>query len=119
MRATALDLLENGTRNAQRLESSGSFDEFHPIGRNPFYKKQEDGSLRHETELIVDQGIEFIRNQPAGKPFARMWFNVMQRMSGGFSEALSIDGMYEEAEILPPRLNDPKIFQAQPDFCSD
>ena len=26
------------------------FDEFHPIGRNPFYKEQEDGSLRHETE---------------------------------------------------------------------
>ena len=33
------------------------FDEFEAIGRNPFYKKQADGSLRHTTELIVDRGI--------------------------------------------------------------
>ena len=100
------------------------FDEFHPIGRNPFYKKQEDGSLRHETELIVDQGIEFIRNQPAGKPFAlNMWFNACHAEDGDrrpgighFPWPRAVDGMYEEAEILPPRLNDPKIFQAQPDF---
>ena len=30
------------------------FDEFKSIGRTPFYKKQPDGSLRHETEVIVD-----------------------------------------------------------------
>ena len=59
------------------------FDEFHPIGRNPFYKKQEDGTLRHETELIVDRGIEFIENQPRGKPFAlNMWFNACHAEDG-------------------------------------
>ena len=48
----------------------------------PFYKKQEDGTLRHETELIVDRGIEFIENQPRGKPFALIHGSipVMQRM---------------------------------------
>ena len=39
------------------------FDQFEAIGRNPFYKPQPDGSLRHETELIVDRGIEFIQSQ--------------------------------------------------------
>ncbi|MEM7231766.1 MAG: sulfatase-like hydrolase/transferase, partial [Planctomycetota bacterium] len=46
------------------------FDVFQAIGRNPFYKKQKDGSLRHETEVIVDRGIEFIESQPKDKPFA-------------------------------------------------
>ncbi|MCZ6672526.1 MAG: sulfatase-like hydrolase/transferase, partial [Verrucomicrobia bacterium] len=53
------------------------FDEFEAIFRNPFYKKQPDGSLRHETEIIVDRGIEFIQNQSQGQPFAlNMWFNA-------------------------------------------
>ena len=53
------------------------FDEFQAIGRNPYYKKQPDGNLRHETELIVDRGIAFLESQPKGKPFAlNMWFNA-------------------------------------------
>jgi arylsulfatase A-like enzyme len=100
------------------------FDEFHPIGRNPFYKKQEDGTLRHETELIVDRGIEFIKNQPKNKPFAmNMWFNACHAEDGDrrpgighFPWPRAMDGMYEEDEISPPRLNDPQIFEKQPDF---
>lgn len=100
------------------------FDEFHPIGRNPFYKKQEDGTLRHETELIVDRGIEFIENQPRDKPFAmNMWFNACHAEDGDrrpgighFPWPRAMDGMYEEDEIAPPRLNDPEIFEKQPGF---
>ena len=100
------------------------FDEFHPIGRNPFYKEQEDGSLRHETELIVDRGIEFLKNQPKDKPFAlNMWFNACHAEDGDrrpgighFPWPRAMDGMYEEDEIAPPKLNDPKIFDSQPDF---
>jgi arylsulfatase A-like enzyme len=100
------------------------FDEFFPIGRNPFYKKQEDGTLRHETELIVDRGIEFIENQPKDKPFAmNMWFNACHAEDGDrrpgighFPWPRAMDGMYEEDEISPPRLNDPEIFEKQPDF---
>lgn len=100
------------------------FDEFHPIGRNPFYKKQEDGTLRHETELIVDRGIEFIENQPKDKPFAmNMWFNACHAEDGDrrpgighFPWPRAMDGMYEADEIAPPRLNDPEIFEKQPDF---
>ncbi|MEM9017577.1 MAG: sulfatase-like hydrolase/transferase, partial [Verrucomicrobiota bacterium] len=51
-------------------DQAAHFDEFEAISRNPFYKEQADGSLRHETELIVDRGIEFIQEQPEGKPFA-------------------------------------------------
>jgi len=53
------------------------FDVFEAIGRNPYYKRQPDGSLRHETELIIDRGIEFVRSQPQERPFAiNLWFNA-------------------------------------------
>ncbi len=100
------------------------FDEFEAIGRNPFYKKQLDGSLRHATELIVDRGIEFVKNQPKGKPFAlNMWFNACHAEDGDrrpgighFAWPRAVDGMYDDVEMYPPRLNDPAIFDAQPDF---
>ena len=100
------------------------FDVFQRIGRNPFYKKQPDGSLRHETELIVDRGIEFLENHPKGQPFAlNMWFNACHAEDsdrrpgiGHFPWPRAVDGLYEKDEIAPPRLNDPKIFENQPTF---
>ncbi|QXD26038.1 sulfatase-like hydrolase/transferase [Opitutia bacterium ISCC 51] len=100
------------------------FDEFEAIGRNPFYKEMPDGSLRHETELIVDRGIEFIQNQPKGQPFAlNMWFNACHAEDGDrrpgighFPWPRAVDGMYEDITIAPPRLDDPDIFDRLPDF---
>ncbi len=100
------------------------FDEFEAISRNPYYKKQPDGSLRHETELIVDRGIEFLKTQPKGKPFAlNMWFNACHAEDsdrrpgiGHFPWPRAVDGMYEDVTIAPPRLNAPEIFDGQPDF---
>ena len=100
------------------------FDEFEAIGRNPFYKKQPDGSLRHETELIVDRGIEFVGQQPHDKPFAlNLWFNACHAEDsdrrpgiGHFPWPRAVDGMYDLVNVYPPSLNDPAIFDAQPDF---
>ena len=100
------------------------FDEFQAIGRNPFYKKQPDGSLRHETELIVDRGIDFIKSQPKNKPFAlNMWFNACHAEDsdrrpgiGHFPWPRAVDGLYEDVAIAPPRLNDPSIFDSLPGF---
>ncbi len=100
------------------------FDEFEAIGRNPYYKQQPDGSLRHETELIVDRGIQFIESQPKNKPFAlNLWFNACHAEDndrrpgiGHFPWPRAVDGMYENVEIAPPRLNEPVIFDALPEF---
>ena len=100
------------------------FDQFEAIGRNPFYKKQPDGSLRHETEVIVDRGIEFVKSQPKDKPFAlNMWFNACHAEDGDrrpgighFAWPRAVDGMYDDVQIAPPRLNDPAVFDALPDF---
>ena len=106
------------------FKASDYFEVYDPIGRNPFYKKQPDGSLRHETDLIVDKGIEFIKSQPKDKPFAlNMWFNACHAEDGDrrpgighFPWPFSANGLYAEDEMAPPRLNDPKIFESQPDF---
>ncbi|MDF1824623.1 MAG: sulfatase-like hydrolase/transferase [Verrucomicrobiales bacterium] len=103
------------------------FDEFEAIGRNPFYKEQPDGSLRHETEVIVDRGVEFLKRQPKGKPFAlNMWFNACHAEDGDrrpgighFAWPRAVDGLYEDTEMYPPRLNDPEIFNSQPDFLKN
>ena len=100
------------------------FDEFQSISRNPFFKKQADGSIRHETEVIVDQGIDFVKSQPKGKPFAlNMWFNSCHAEDGDrrpgighFAWPRAVDGMYDDITIAPPKLNDPAIFDALPDF---
>lgn len=100
------------------------FDEIEVIGRNPFYKKMPDGSLRHETDLIVDKGIEFVKNQPEGKPFAlNLWFNACHAEDsdrrpgiGQFPWPESANGMYDGLTMAPPRLHDPAIFEALPDF---
>ena len=103
---------------------SDHFDEFEAIGRNPFYKKQPDGSLRHETEVIVDRGIDFVKSQPKDKPFAlNMWFNACHAEDGDrrpgighFAWPRTVDGMYDDIQIAAPRLNAPEIFNGLPDF---
>jgi choline-sulfatase len=127
-------LRENGYRTGyfgkwhakmpQGFRQNAHFDEFEAIGRNPYYKMQPDGSLRHETELIVDRGIEFVKNQPKDEPFAlNMWFNACHAEDGDrrpgighFPWPRAVDGMYEDVDVYPPKLNDPAIFDAQPDF---
>ena len=103
------------------------FDEFEAIGRNPFYKEQSDGSLRHETELIVDRGIDFLKNHPKDKPFAlNMWFNACHAEDsdrrpgiGHFPWPRAVDGMFDDYKMPLPRLNDPGIFEKQPPFLQN
>lgn len=100
------------------------FDEFEAIGRNPFFKKQADGSLRHETDLIIDRGIEFLKSQPKDQAFAlNLWFNACHAEDsdrrpgiGHFAWPQSANGLYDDLYINPPRLADPAIFESLPNF---
>ncbi len=112
------------TRMPKGNRPDSHFDVFEPVSRNPFYKQMPDGSLRHETELIVDKGIEFVKSQPEGKPFAvNMWFNACHAEDsdrrpgiGHFPWPRAVDGMYEDIEISRGKLDKASILDAQPDF---
>ena len=52
-----------------------------------------------------------------------MWFNACHAEDsdrrpgiGHFPWPRAMDGMYESDEIALPRLNDPEVFNSQPDF---
>lgn len=103
------------------------FDVFQKISRNPYFKEQPDGSLRHETELIGDGGVEFIKAQPKDKPFVlNLWFNASHAEDrdkrpgiGHFPWPKATDGMYEDLKMPEPRLNDPAIYESHPSFLKE
>jgi arylsulfatase A-like enzyme len=111
----------------QGFNPAEHFDEFGAIFRNPYFKKMPDGSLRHEAELIGDRAVAFLDSQPADRPFAlNLWFNSAHAEDGDKRPGIghypwpkATDGMYEDVEIPPPRLDDPAIYESQPDFLKE
>jgi arylsulfatase A-like enzyme len=112
------------TMTPSGYEPASQFDEFQQIGRNPYFKTLPDGTRRHETDLICDRGIDFLRSQPKDRPFClNLWFNAAHAEDGDKRPGIghypwppSTDGMYEDATIPPPRLGDPSVYESQPSF---
>lgn len=100
------------------------FDRYVGIGRNPYFKKTADGGKRHETEIIGDLGVEFLESQPADQPFClNLWFNAAHAEDGDkrpgighFPWPKAVDGMYEDRVMPRPDLDDPEIYESQPEF---
>ena len=103
------------------------YDEYEAIGRNPYLKPQPDGTTKHETDIVCDKGIAFIKSQPKDKPFClNLWFNAAHAEDSDHRPGIglypwpsSVDGMYEDRSIPPPRLGAPAIFDAHPQFLKD
>ncbi|MBM9520335.1 sulfatase [Desulforhopalus vacuolatus] len=100
------------------------FDYFEPHNRNPYFKKQPDGTIRHETEIAGDKAIEFLKSNPKGKPFClSISFNAVHAEDGDKKNPYpcpkAVEGMYDNIEIPPPRLSDPAIFKNHPQFLKE
>jgi choline-sulfatase len=115
------------TRLPRGTKLDESYDEIEIIHLNPYFKKQPDGSLRHETEVLADRGVAFLKSQPKEQPFAlNLWFNAGHAEDGDHRPGIghfpwpkAVDGMYENVEVPAPRLGDPAIFESQPDFLKE
>ncbi len=100
------------------------FDYFEPLGRNPYLKKQPDGTLRHESELAGDHAIEFLRSSSGDRPFClSVSFNAVHAEDGDKRPGIghypwpkAVDGMYDDVTVPPPRLSDPTIYESQPEL---
>ena len=107
------------------VDKEEMFDEFEAIGGNPYFHEMPDGSLRHETDLCADRAIEFINTQPEGQPFClSVSFNASHAEDGDkrpgtghFPWPPSVDGMYEDIAVPPPRL-DTTFYQKLPAFLA-
>lgn len=103
------------------------YDVYEAIGRNPYFKTMPDGTKRHETDLVCDRGIEFIKSQPKDQPFClNLWFNAAHAEDNDRRPGIghhpwpqSVDGLYEDRTIPPPRLGDPAIYEQQPTFLKE
>ncbi|MEX2187561.1 MAG: ribonuclease III domain-containing protein, partial [Pirellulales bacterium] len=102
------------------FQPASQYDEFEAIGRNPYFRPLPDGTRRHETDLVADRGIAFLRAQPKNRPFAlNLWFNAAHAEdndrrpgSGHYPWPPSVDGLYEDRAIPPPRLSDSGLYEA-------
>ena len=89
-----------------------------------FFKKQPDGSMRHETQILGDWAIDFLKEQPEDQPFClQVSFNATHAEDGDKRPGIGhypwpkvTDGMYEGQRMPLPPLNDPSIYETQPDF---
>lgn len=100
------------------------FDRFQPHGRTPYFTTLPDGTRIHETDLAAKRAIEQLNETPAGQPFCMsVSFNAVHAEDGDLDNLYpwppSSDGLYEGVEIAPPRLSDPGIFEALPDFLKN
>ena len=103
------------------------YDVYEAVTRNPYFKTMPDGTKKHETDIVCDKSIEFIKSQPKDKPFClNLWFNAAHAEDNDHRPGIglypwpqSTDGMYEDRSIPPARLGSASIFDAHPQFLKD
>jgi arylsulfatase A-like enzyme len=112
-----------GVKTQGKIEKD-LFDVYKPHNRNPYFHRQADGSLRHETEVAGDSAIAFLESNPKDKPFClSVSFNAVHAEDNDkldhFPWPKAVNGMYDDVTIPAPRLSDPAIFENQPEFLKN
>ena len=96
------------------------FDSFVELDRNPYFKEQPDGSMRHLTDITGDKAIEFLRTCRPGQPFClSVSFNAPHAEDSDSRQYIwpkSVDHFYRDVTIPKPKLASPAFFEAQPEF---
>ncbi len=100
------------------------FDEFSAIGTHPYFRPLDDGSTRHETDLCGDRAVDFLRRAPADRPFClSLSFNAAHAEDGDLDDHFpfppGVADLYQGVDMPPPRLADPAIFAALPEFLQN
>lgn len=103
---------------------SKAFDVYIPVSR-PYFKADSAGNVMHSEDIILHAALDYIDAQKKDQPFAlSVWFNfphaedAVRNTAYGHYPWNSIveDELYNDDPILPPRLGDPAIFEALPEF---
>ena len=103
------------------------FDEFVPVGRNPYFRPQPDGPPRHETDLCGDAAVKFLAEHAADhadRPFClSVSFNAAHAEDSDKSNQYPFPEteaeLYVDSPIPPPSPVPPCTFDAQPDVLKD
>jgi arylsulfatase A-like enzyme len=103
--------------------SERMFDEFVPLNRNPYFKRQSDGSMRHLTDVVGDRAIEFLRGCSDQRRFClSISFNAAHAEDSDkenhFPWPPTEDGLYDDIDIRPPLVRT-DFWRELPGFLQD
>lgn len=106
--------------NAGKGGTGRMFDSFVPLNRNPYFKKQPDGSTRHLTDVTGDKAIEFLKTCKSDQSFClSVSFNASHAEDSDkkdhFPWPATEDGLYEDVTIPQP-LVDTEFWKQLPEF---
>ncbi|MFW6169241.1 MAG: sulfatase [Planctomycetota bacterium] len=109
--------------NAGQGGTEKMFDSFVPLGRNPYFKQQDDGSPRHLTDITGDKAIEFLESCGGEQPFClSVSFNVPHAEDSDkenhYPYPPSEDGLYEDVTIPEPLVRT-DFWKELPEFFHD
>ncbi|MCR9257654.1 MAG: sulfatase [Alphaproteobacteria bacterium] len=108
---------------ASEQAPSRLFDRFVPLFRQPYFRPDGDGRLRHVTDLTADAAVDFLESVGA-QPFClSVSFNAAHAedtdLENHFPWPPSVDSLYETIRMPPPALSDPAFFNSLPDFMKE
>jgi arylsulfatase A len=97
------------------------FDSYVPVDRNPYFRKAKDGTIQHLLDISCDAAIEFLQDCKNDQPFClSISFNEAHAEDGDLENHFPypkwVEHLYADEKMPEPRLNDPKIFESQPEF---
>ena len=96
------------------------FDNFEHWGPNGYLVKQEDGSMKHLTDVTADKVVSFLHGRKQGKPFClSVSFNAphaQDNVPQQYFWPSSVDHLYQEVTIPNPANSSPDFFANLPDF---
>ncbi|MFP4058813.1 MAG: sulfatase-like hydrolase/transferase [Candidatus Brocadiia bacterium] len=108
---------------AERGARAGMFDVFKSLGRNPYFKKQPDGTERHLTEIAGDHAVDFLRSCSRDEPFClSVSFNAPHAEDSDPKQYIwpkAVDHLYRDVTIPTPPTADPAFFERQPQFLKE
>ncbi len=102
------------------------FTVFNELHRNPYFKEQEDGTLKHLTDITADDASTFLEEvvgDTTSQPFAlTLSFNAPHAEDSDERQYIwpaAMDTLYESLSIPDPPLADPAFHNALPEFLRD
>jgi arylsulfatase A-like enzyme len=109
--------------SVMRGATAKMFDSFAPLNRNPYFKKQPNGTERHLTEIAGDRAIEFLEGCSKDAPFClSVSFNAAHAEDSDkkdhFPWPKAEDGLYDDITIPPPLVS-MDHWKTLPEFLRD
>ena len=109
--------------NTEPGATESMFDTYVPFSAHPYLREQEDGTVRHLTDITADSAVEFLRSADPTSPFSlTVSFNAPHADDGDerqFFWPEALDGLYSDTPIPDPPLSEPAFFDALPEFLQE